>query len=125
MELIKGIQTTATSSISEIQNNTIKNISEIQVNAIKGIVEIQKSTTDTILAIFSQNNLSDQSTESSHPLFNDMCAFCKKTGHWVQYCPIIPSKYRNFCYRCWKSDNHSAKNCTFKQQKPPWLCSEV
>ena len=126
-----------------------KSISEIQIKAIESIVEIQKSTTDAVLTILSQDISSNQSTEhlllqtiSSnqltelteplpllplsplsplHPLFNDACAFCKKSGHWVQNCPTIPSQYRNCCYRCWKPENHLAKNCTSRQQKPPWL----
>lgn len=114
-----------------------KSISEIQIKAIQSIVEIQKSTTDAVLTILSQDILSNQSTEpllpqdiqsteppssfTSHPLFNDTCAFCKKSGHWIQNCPTIPLQYRNYCYRCWKPENHLAKNCISKQQKPPWL----
>jgi hypothetical protein len=96
-------------------------MSDIQVNANKSIVEIQKSSVETILAIYSK----DSPIGLPHPLFNDTCAFCKKNGHWVQNCPTIPLKYRNFCYRCWDSENHTAKICTIKQQKPPWLNQEV
>src|SRR6185437_13153514 len=48
---------------------------------------------------------------------SDTCSFCNIKGHWIESCPNIPSMYRNFCFKCWRTASHIAKNCDSKVQK--------
>ena len=49
----------------------------------------------------------------------DTCSFCKIKGHWIENCDRIPIKYQNYCFKCWETSDHKAKECTFKNWKKP------
>jgi hypothetical protein len=50
----------------------------------------------------------------------DTCSFCKIQGHWIENCDKIPTRYQSYCFKCWKTSDHKAKECTERYwQKPP------
>ncbi len=70
------------------------------------------------------NNHHDNNLSSLFPpkTFDKICIFCYTKGHWAQKCLMIPERYKDKCYRCWRG-GHFLKFC-FRNDKAPWMNNE-
>lgn len=82
---------------------------------LESIVEAHKVTLSTITKLY------DDLTQAQKA--RNLCYFCNGVGHLIQKCPSIPPEFKNSCYRCWESQDHSSSACPYvgEPKIPPWM----